>query len=134
MNRALRNVLGIILGVVVGGVVNMGLILVAPMIIAPPAGVDMSDLESMRAGMHLFAPQHFAGPVLAHALGTFVGVLVAYCLVASHKLLAVYFVGVFYLVGGIAAATMIPAPAWFIASLYSNGLVSDETRLQQVSV
>ncbi len=71
-------------------------------------------VEGMSQGMHLLEPQHFAVPFLAHALGSFVGALVACFAVASHRQRAVYFVGVFYLLGGITAATMIPAPAWFV--------------------
>lgn len=92
----------------------MGLVILGPMIIAPPAGVDMSTVEGMTEGMHLLRPEHFAVPFLAHALGTFAGALVAYFIVASHKQRAVYIVAVFYLIGGIAASRMIPAPTWFI--------------------
>ncbi len=114
MNNTVRNILGIILGVVVGAIVNMGLVLLASMIAVPAAGVDTTTVEGMRQGMHLLEPQHFAGPFLAHALGTFAGALVAYFAVASHRQWAVYSVGVFYLLGGIAASTMIPAPVWFV--------------------
>jgi len=114
MNNWLRNALGIVVGVVIGGVVNGGLIVIGPMIIPPPEGVDMTTVEGMSAGMHLLGPLNFIAPFLAHALGTFAGALVAY-FVAASKTIAVYFVGAFYLLGGIVASTMIPAPQWFIA-------------------
>ena len=102
------------LGVIVGGLVNSGLIAIGPMIVPPPDGVDMTTVEGMSAGMHLLGPANFAVPLMAHALGTFVGALVAYFVAVSHKTLAVYFIGVLYLIGGIVASTMIPAPVWFI--------------------
>lgn len=74
----------------------------------------MSSVEGMTAGMHLLGPLNFIAPFLAHSLGTFAGALVAY-FVADSKTVAVYFVGVVYLLGGIAASAMIPAPLWFIA-------------------
>lgn len=90
--------------------VIVGLVVIGPMIIPPPAGVDMTTVEGMSAGMDLLGPEHFAVPFLAHALGTLVGGLVAYFVAASQKVLAVYFIGVLYLIGGIVASTMIPAP------------------------
>ena len=114
MNDTARNVLGIILGVVIGGVVNGGLIVVGSMIIPPPQGVDMTTAEGLSAGMRLLGPMNFIAPFLAHALGTFAGALVAYFVAASHKSIAVYFIGGLYLMGGIAASFMIPAPVWFI--------------------
>ena len=115
MNNTLRNALGIILGVIVGGVVNGGLVVIGPMIIPPPQGVDMTTVEGISAGMHLLGPANFMVPFLAHALGTFAGALVAYFVAASHKTIAVYFIGGLYLIGGIVASFMIPAPVWFIA-------------------
>ena len=114
MNGKLRNGIAIALGVIIGGVVNGGLIAVGPMIVPPPPGVDMTTVEGMAAGMHLLGPLNFLVPFLAHALGTFAGALTAYFLAVTHKTFAVYFIGVFYLLGGIVASTMIPAPAWFI--------------------
>lgn len=115
MNKTLRNTLGVIAGIVVGGVVNGGLIALGPMIVPPPEGVDMTTVEGMSAGMHLLGPLNFLVPFLAHALGTFVGALAAYFLATSHKTIVVYAIGVFYLLGGIVASTLIPAPLWFIS-------------------
>lgn len=115
MNNRVRNVLAIVLGVIIGGVVNGGLIALGPMLVPPPAGVDMTTVEGMAEGMHLLGPVNFLVPFLAHALGTFVGALSAFFVAVSHKTFAVYFIGVFYLLGGIVVSTMIPAPLWFIA-------------------
>ena len=115
MPKLLRNVLALLLGIFIGSAVNMALITFGPMLIAPPAGVDVGTAEGLRAGMHLFKPQHFVMPFLAHALGTLAGALVAYAVAASAKLLLAYAVGAVFLCGGMAASFMIPAPAWFIA-------------------
>lgn len=110
-----RNVLAIVIGVAVGAIVNMSLVLVGSTVIAAPAGVDVTDSQSLSSSVHLFGPQHFLFPFLAHALGTLAGALVAYLVAATHRAVSAYVLGAFFLAGGIAAATMIPAPAWFIA-------------------
>lgn len=115
MPNLLRNALAILAGLVIGGGVNMALIALSPSLVPPPAGVDVSNAESLRAGIHLFEPRHFIMPFLAHALGTFVGALVAYLIAGSHKARMAYAIGVIFLCGGVAASFMIPAPAWFIA-------------------
>lgn len=111
----LRNVIAVLVGCVVGGIVNMGLITVGPLLIPPPAGVDMTTVAGMEAGVALLQPRHFLFPWLAHALGTLVGAALAARLAAGHRMALALTVGAAFLAGGIAAATMIPAPTWFIA-------------------
>lgn len=115
INPTVRNILAVIAGLVVGGLVNMGLISISGKIIPPPAGVDPSDMESLKASMHLFEAKHFLFPFLAHALGTLVGAFVAAKLAANHFKMMAMIVGAFFLIGGIAASIMLPAPVWFIA-------------------
>ena len=110
----LRNLLALLVGIAVGGAVNMGIILLGSSIIAPPAGVDVSDAESIRAAMHLFEPKHFVMPLLAHALGTLAGALAGSLISATHRTAIAYGVGAVFLAGGVAASFMIPAPAWFV--------------------
>ena len=112
--KILRNVLAVVVGLIAGGAVNMALVIASPLVIPPPAGVDVSDPQSLSESMHLFEPKHFVFPFLAHALGTLVGALVAYLVVASHKPVFAYVIGACFLAGGIAAARMIPAPTWFV--------------------
>lgn len=114
MSTQVRNVLAIISGIVAGSVVNMALITLSPTLIPPPAGVDVSDAESLRKGLHLFQPRHFVMPFLAHALGTLAGALAAYMVAASHRARMAYVIGALFLAAGIAASFMIPAPAWYI--------------------
>lgn len=115
MLKFIRNLTAILLGIVVGAAVNMALVSISPMLIPPPAGVDVTDTESLSLGIDLFQPKDFIMPFLAHALGTLAGAWVAYLTAASHKSRFAYVIGVFFLCGGIAASYMIPAPTWFIA-------------------
>ena len=111
----LRNVLAIIAGIVLGGAVNMALVMLGPSLIPPPAGVDPTNAESLAQSIHLFEPRHFIMPFLAHALGTLVGALVAYAIAVTYRRAIAMAIGVFFLLGGVAASFMIPAPGWFIA-------------------
>ena len=115
MPNVARNILAVIAGLVAGSLVNIALITLSPSLVPPPAGVDVTNAESLAAGIHLFEPKHFLMPFLAHALGTLVGALVAYLVAATYKARFAYAIGVLFLCGGIAAGFMIPAPKWFIA-------------------
>ena len=111
----LRNVLAVVIGVIVGALVNGALVTASPSVIPPPAGVDVTNMDSLRESIHLFEPRHFLMPFLAHALGTFAGALIACIVAVTYKHKIAMAVGILFLLGGIMAAFMIPAPAWFIA-------------------
>lgn len=114
MHIVIRNLVAVVLGFVVGSAVNMALVTVGPMIIAPPEGVNSTNMESLAASMHLFSPRHFLFPFMAHALGTFTGAVGAYLLAVSQPAVMSYVVGTLFLFGGIAVATMLPSPIWFV--------------------
>ncbi|GAB4334408.1 MAG: hypothetical protein Kow0037_13120 [Calditrichia bacterium] len=116
MKDVLRTVLAVIGGIVLGGVINMGLVILGGKVIPPPAGVNVADPESLKASMHLFQPIHFLFPFLAHALGTLTGAWVAALISRSWQLLPGVIVGAFFLLGGIANVWMLPAPFWFEAA------------------
>ena len=116
MAPLLRSGLAALAGIVVGSAVNMAIVVGGAAILPPPEGVDASSAESLRAGIHLFGPEHLLSPFLAHAVGTFTGAFAAGILESPRGRRAHRFVGGFFLAGGIAAAAMIPAPAWFTAT------------------
>ena len=115
MKPIYKNILGVVAGLIIGGVVNMGLIMISGSVIPPPEGVDPTNMESLQENMHLFSAKHFIFPFLAHALGTLVGALVAVKIAASQHMKLALGIGVFFLLGGITNAFMLPAPGWFIA-------------------
>lgn len=116
MITLLRNILAVVAGMVIGSVVNMAIVTFGPSLVPPPAGVDMSTPEGLAQAIALFEPRHFVTPFLAHALGTLVGALVAYLVAGSRRATFAWIIGALFLVGGIAACFMIPAPAWFMAA------------------
>jgi hypothetical protein len=113
MNPILKNILAIIAGIIIGSLVNMGIIMVSSLIIPPPDGADVTTTEGLKASMHLFQPKHFIFPFLAHALGTFVGAFLSALLAGTHKIKFALSIGVFFLLGGIASIFMLPSPTWF---------------------
>jgi hypothetical protein len=106
----------VVVGIVVGAGVNMGLVVIGSSVVPAPAGVDVTDAESIAAALHLFEPIHFFFPFLAHAGGTFVGALLAYVIAHTYRNQLAFAVGALFFMGGISVAFMIPAPAWFIAA------------------
>ena len=116
MKTVARNVLALFAGVVVGSLVNMGLVNIGPLVIPLPEGADVSTMESLRDSMKLFTPVNFIFPFLAHALGTLAGAFVAAKLAASHSAKFAIGIGVFFLIGGIASANMLGGPLWFIVA------------------
>jgi len=113
MKNILRFFLAVLVGLLVGGIVNMALVITGPHVFPPPPGVDVADPKSLAAGIHLFEPKHFLFPFLAHALGTLVGALVGHLIASTQRGVVAAVIGVMFLIGGISAVYMIPAPAWF---------------------
>ncbi len=113
MNPILRNILALLVGIIVGGIVNTLIINFSGSVIAPPEGVDTTTAEGLKEGIHLFEPKHFLMPFLAHALGTLIGAYLAALIAATYKMKFAYAIGFVFLLGGIAAVVMIPAPLWY---------------------
>lgn len=109
----IRNILAVIVGFVVGNLVNFAVITAGHAIMPPPAGFDGTSMDGVANTIHLLRPVDFIVPFLAHALGPFVGVLAAMFVAASrHKMIAIG-LGIVFLIGGIVANIMIPAPLWY---------------------
>lgn len=113
MNLTVKNILAVVAGIIIGGIVNMGLINISGSIIPPPEGVDNTTMEGLKESMHLFQPKHFIFPFLAHALGTLVGAFIAAKIAATRKMTFALVIGAFFLLGGITSVMMLPSPTWF---------------------
>ncbi len=113
MPSILRNMLALLTGLVVGSIVNMAIISLGPLIIPPPAGVDLTNMDNLAANLLLLRPVDFVAPWLAHALGTLAGAFVAAKLAASQKMRLAIGIGVFFLLGGISMVWMFGGPIWF---------------------
>lgn len=113
MKEIIKNILILLGGIVVGGLVNMAIVMVSGSIIPPPEGADLTTMEGLEKSMHLFRPIHFLMPFLAHALGTLTGAALTSYFIKRDALKWALTVGAFFLLGGIANATMLPSPLWF---------------------
>jgi len=113
MNPAFRNSLAIIIGAMIGGAVNMGIILISGHIIPPPAGADLTTEAGLKAAMQLMEPKHFLMPFLAHAIGTLAGAIITALLAVSHKKWFALAIGIFFLAGGVMEVISLPSPVWF---------------------
>lgn len=113
MNSKIRNILALITGIIIGSIVNMGIITISDAIIPPPEGADISTMEGLKASLHLFKPVNFIFPFLAHALGTLAGALLAAFIATKHKMKFALGIGLFFLIGGITNILLLPSPTWF---------------------
>ena len=111
MHPFLKSGLAVLAGIFVGGIVNFVIIILSSSIIPPPDGVDVSNIESIKANIHLYKPIHFLFPFLAHSLGTFSGAVLAIKISKQTKI--AYMVALVFLYGGISMVTQVPSPMWF---------------------
>ncbi len=110
MSPILRNVLAVITGAIVCMVLNGVLLGLMMKTIPPPVGFDAKDLSTYG----LLQAKHLTSPFVAHALPSLIGGSLAALIAATRKMTFALVVGGIHMMGGIAAAFMIPAPAWFV--------------------
>jgi hypothetical protein len=110
-----RNIIAVVAGILVGGFVNLGLVTLGYSVFPLPEGADVSTMERLAETIHLFDWKNFVFPFLGHAVGPLVGTFVAMLIAASHKGKIALGLGAWFLLGGIVANYLIPAPLWFKA-------------------
>jgi hypothetical protein len=123
MNPIVKNILGVVAGLLVGNVVNGGIVALGPTLIPPPPNTVMppSDadfmtmIEIMKGNLPLMTAKDWVIPFLAHALGTLAGALVAVKICATHKKTFAVIIGVFFLLGGITMGYLLDFPMPFSA-------------------
>jgi len=113
MSPTIKNVIAVVAGALLGGMLNSFLISISGSVIPLPEGVDPNDMESLAAEMKNFPAKNFIMPFLAHALGTLVGAFTAVKLAAKNHLNMARIIGFFFLLGGVVAAFMIKPPMWY---------------------
>ena len=110
--QALRFLLSLVFGLLVGAVVNGSIVNLGMLVFPFPEGVNFESKE----GLLLFENlpfQYFIFPFLAHALGTLSGCIVALLIVRKWAKWVLYCIGYCFFVGGVMAGQMIKAPLWF---------------------
>jgi hypothetical protein len=114
--KIIKGCLAIIVGIIVGSIVNAGLILFCNILFGAPEGMDLFDPESVKAHADKLTTANFIGTLLAHQLGTLGGAFVAAKIAPLRKMIFSFGIGAWFLCGGIYAVTLIPAPIWFIVA------------------
>ena len=108
MKEIFKNVVIVILGVIVGMIVNMGLIIIGGIVFLPPENFD--PINAMNWDV-----KYFIFPFLAHSVGTFLGSFFVSKLAKKSNVIMSLIVGLYFLSGGIYMVTILPAPIWFVS-------------------
>ena len=109
----LRYIISLPVAVIIGGLLNLGLLFAGMALIPFPGSVDIMDPESIRAALPDFELKHYITPFVSHAGGTLVGAFLAALLAPKNKLIFAMIIGAFFLVGGIMNTKAVPAPMWY---------------------
>ena len=107
MKQTLKNIAIVFLGIIVGMIVNIGLIILGGLIFPPS-----ENFEPMNAMNWDF--KYFIFPFLAHSIGTLSGALIVSKLSNKSSIILPLIVGLYFLMGGIYMITILPAPMWFV--------------------
>lgn len=115
MNPILRNVLAVVAGVVIGSIVNAGIIMIAPSIVPIDPAIDPNDMVSLQENIHLLTTGNYFMTFLAHALGTLAGAFTTVMLAASNHRNMALIVAAIFLMGGVYMVMALNAPVAFEA-------------------
>ena len=110
-----KHVMVVFAGMIVGSVVNMGIVMLGYRLVTPPSGFDLNDPKQLALALPHFLPVHFVAPFAAHFLGTFTGALLSALFISGRPSLGPIIIGLLFLLGGISMAIQVPAPMGFIA-------------------
>ncbi len=108
----LRNIGAVILGLIVGMIVNMLILQINSLFFPLPENVDPTDYEALKIAMQSQPALAWIGVMAAHLGQAFVGGWVAARMGISRPVLLALIVGGLSLAGGIANAVMLSTPAW----------------------
>ena len=107
MKKIFKNIGIVILGIIIGMIVNMGLIIIGGMIF--PLSESFEPMNAINWDF-----KYFIFPFLAHSIGTLSGAFIASKLSRNYHIIIPGIVGLYFLSGGIYMVTILPAPIWFI--------------------
>ena len=113
MSSVVKNILFVLLAVVAGMLfLSLGH-MVSNMILPPPAGMDVSNMESFKANAHLLTSGHWALALLSHALGPLIGGAIIGRFAHNPHRPLVWIIGLAFLIAGVLNLYSIPHPLWF---------------------
>ena len=107
MKQILKNIAIVILGIIIGMIINIGLIVLGGIIFPLPENFE--PMNAMNWNL-----KYFIFPFLAHSIGTLSGALIVSKLSNKSSIILPLIVGLYFLLGGIYMITILPAPMWFV--------------------
>jgi len=113
MRRIIINILSILVGILIGGIVNMAIVMSGGFLIVPPQGADLTTEKGLLAAMPLMEPKHFLMPFLAHAIGTFVAAYLATRFSKTKAIRIPIIIAALFFIGGLIDILELHAPIWF---------------------
>ncbi len=111
--KIVRNIIGVVAGILIGSFVNMFIVELGPQFFPLPAGVSLTTEEGLKAGMAYMQPEHFIPPFLAHAVGTLVATFIAALIAVDRRKIITRVISLLYLAGGAYMVAILPSPMWF---------------------
>ena len=108
-----RKILAVIAGIIAGSLTIFLFETVGHLIVPPPAGMDATNVDSIRAAMSQMTLASFLLILAAWCGGSFVGGLVAAAIARTSGRGCALIVAGFIVLSGIATMILIPHPIWF---------------------
>ena len=112
--KIVNSIIGVLLGLLIGSMINGALIQVGGKVIPLPEGFDGNTMNELSVAIQHFQFQHFIFPFLAHAIGTLIGSVVgAWISTTSYAYYSALLIGILFLSGGVYMVFHLPSPLWF---------------------
>jgi hypothetical protein len=113
MGAALRSVVALILGMVLGFFLIAAIEIGGQVIYPFPADTDLADVKAVKAAFANAPPVVLLPVLLGWAVGTFAGAALAALMAGRAPEVHGVIIGVLFLLAGIANMLMLPHPLWF---------------------
>jgi len=113
MNPMLKNILIVISAIVAGMIAMMLGHQISNILLPPPDGMDVSNMESFVANAHKLTTGHWLLALLSHAFGPLVSGFIVARFVVSHHRQILWIVALAWVIAGILNLMSIPHPFWF---------------------
>ena len=107
MKQLLKNIGILIFAIIIGMIVNIGLIIIGGIIF--PLSESFEPMNAINWDF-----KYFIFPFFAHSMGTLSGAFISSKLSRNYHIIIPGIVGLYFLSGGIYMVTILPAPIWFI--------------------
>ncbi|CAM3578144.1 hypothetical protein POKO110462_10250 [Pontibacter korlensis] len=109
MSPLIRNLLAVLAGIIIGSILNMGIIQISGLLIFLPEGADVTTTEGLKAPHAFAGSQAFCFSVSGARWRNFCRSMDR--LSSQNEICHQY--RPFFLAGGIASCIMLPSPVWY---------------------